>query len=145
MTDFQNVSIQSLYAVLLCCINYVDMQSYQTMHQLYIRCLIAFSLCFVIVYTVNVLYSSFMKHYTLFKHKAINILLVSLWFINIFKALCMLPLPLYWKSFSIIALWTIKVLDFKLLSIEIWVQSLIKGPLNYIFCFGKCLKKTTEY
>ena len=31
---FQNVSIQSLYAVLLLYINCVDMQSYQTMHQL---------------------------------------------------------------------------------------------------------------
>ena len=31
---FQNVSIQSLYAVLLLYTNYVDMQSNQTMHQL---------------------------------------------------------------------------------------------------------------
>ena len=32
--DFQNVSIQSLYAVQLRYINCVDMQSYQAMHQL---------------------------------------------------------------------------------------------------------------
>ena len=42
MADFQNVSIQSLYAVLLRYINYVDRQSYQTVHQLLIRCLITF-------------------------------------------------------------------------------------------------------
>ena len=34
MAAFQNVSIPSLYAVLLLYTNYVDMQSYQTMHQL---------------------------------------------------------------------------------------------------------------
>ena len=34
LAAFQNVSIQSLYAVLLWNITYVDMQSYQTLHQL---------------------------------------------------------------------------------------------------------------
>ena len=34
LADLQNVSIQSMHAVLLRYISYVDMQSYQTMHQL---------------------------------------------------------------------------------------------------------------
>ena len=37
MADFQNISVQSLYAVLLRYINYVDKQSYQAMHQLLVQ------------------------------------------------------------------------------------------------------------
>ena len=81
MAAFENVSIQSLYAVILLYINYVDMQSNQTMHQLLIRCLIFFYCVkntywrrFKIEYIVYILYSLIKKHDTLFKHKATNIL-----------------------------------------------------------------------
>ena len=41
MTALRNVLIQSLHTVLLLYISYVDMQSSQTMHQLYIRYMFA--------------------------------------------------------------------------------------------------------
>ena len=82
MAVFQNISIQSLYPVLLRYINYVDMQGYYTVHKsdgwLLSHCVINTRWRhFKIKYIVYILYTGLMKHETLFKYKATNILEVN--------------------------------------------------------------------
>ena len=83
MAAFQNVSIQSLYAVLLLYINYVDMQASKQCINNKSDAWLSFDCVthwrrFKIKYIVYILCSGIMKHNTLFKHKATNILEVSL-------------------------------------------------------------------